>query len=139
MAPRPWSGQASLVLLAGEPGIGKATLSQQFAAYAARQGDDVALAARPTGFADDDRYRLLSAVTAFLCAASMAQPPLIVVEDLHDADGGTLDLLTHLARNLLFVQEIARHLVEAGLLVPQLVAWSRSGAAPLVARGSVSG
>jgi hypothetical protein len=49
---------------------------------------------------DDDRYRLLHAVSSFLRSGSMVQPLLIMLEDLHDADGGTLDMLTHVARNL---------------------------------------
>ena len=32
--------------------------------------------------------------------AARAQPLLLVLEDLHDADRGTLDLLLHLARTL---------------------------------------
>ena len=50
--------------------------------------------------AEDDRYRLLQAVTSFLRNAASAQPLAIVLEDLHDADKGTLDLLTYLSRNL---------------------------------------
>jgi tetratricopeptide (TPR) repeat protein len=49
---------------------------------------------------EDDRWRLLQAITGFLRNASHVQPLLIVLEDLHDADRGTLDLLLHLARNL---------------------------------------
>ena len=50
--------------------------------------------------AEDDRFRLLQAVTSFLRNAADAQPLAIVLEDLHDADKGTLDLLTYLSRNL---------------------------------------
>jgi hypothetical protein len=53
----------------------------------------------PTGDPDEERYRLLQAVTNFLCNAAKIQPLLIVLEDLHDADRGTLDLLLHLSRN----------------------------------------
>jgi len=49
---------------------------------------------------EDDRWRLLQAVTSFLRNAAAVQPLLIVLEDLHDADRGTLDLLVHLSRNL---------------------------------------
>ena len=55
---------------------------------------------RPAGDPEDDRWRLLQAVTAFLRNASTVQPLLIVLEDLHWADRGTLDLLLHVARNL---------------------------------------
>ena len=50
--------------------------------------------------ADDDRYLLLQTVISFLRNASNAQPLAIVLEDLHDADSGTLDMLTYLSRNL---------------------------------------
>lgn len=54
----------------------------------------------PTGDPGDDRYRLLHAVATFLRNASAAKPLLLVLEDLHDADHGTLDMLTYLSRNL---------------------------------------
>jgi tetratricopeptide (TPR) repeat protein len=43
---------------------------------------------------------LLQAVSDFLGNAANVQPMLIVLEDLHDADRGTLDMLTHVSRNL---------------------------------------
>jgi predicted ATPase len=49
---------------------------------------------------DQDRYRLLQAVVSFLRNASTVQPLMIMLEDLHDADGGTLDMLSHVTRNL---------------------------------------
>ena len=49
---------------------------------------------------EEDRYRLLQAVSSFLRNASSVQPLLIVLEDLHDADSGTLDMLKHVARGL---------------------------------------
>lgn len=49
---------------------------------------------------EGERFRLLNAVTGFLRNAASVQPLLIVLEDIHDADQGTLDLLTYLARNL---------------------------------------
>ena len=49
---------------------------------------------------DQDRYRLLQAVVSFLRNASTVQPLMIMLEDLHDADDGTLDMLSHVARNL---------------------------------------
>ncbi len=54
----------------------------------------------PPGDPEDDRYRLLQAVAEFLRNASAVQPLLIVLEDLHDADRGTLDMLTHAARSM---------------------------------------
>jgi predicted ATPase len=55
---------------------------------------------RPPGDPEEDRWRLLQAVSGFLRNASTVQPLLLVLEDLHWADQGTLDLLVHLARNL---------------------------------------
>ena len=54
----------------------------------------------PPGDPEEERYRLLQAVADFLRNAAAAQPLLVVLEDLHDADRGTLDLLHHVARNL---------------------------------------
>jgi tetratricopeptide (TPR) repeat protein len=49
---------------------------------------------------EEERYRLLQAVTDFLSNAAAVQPMMVVLEDLHDADKGTLDMLTHVSRNL---------------------------------------
>src|SRR5262249_51346605 len=62
--------------------------------------DRLSIEVRPPGDPDDDRWRLLQAVTAFFRNAASVQPILIVLEDLHWADRGTLDLLLHVARNL---------------------------------------
>ena len=43
---------------------------------------------------------MLQAATDFLRSAAAQSPLLLVLEDLHDADRGTLDLLLYLARNL---------------------------------------
>jgi tetratricopeptide (TPR) repeat protein len=42
----------------------------------------------------------MQAVNEFLSNAASVQPILVVLEDLHDADKGTLDMLTHVSRNL---------------------------------------
>jgi DNA-binding CsgD family transcriptional regulator len=52
------------------------------------------------GNPDEDRWRLLGAVADFLRQIAIEQPLLLVLEDLHDADRGTLDLLLFVARNL---------------------------------------
>jgi tetratricopeptide (TPR) repeat protein len=49
---------------------------------------------------EEERYRLLQGVSEFLTNAANVQPMLIVLEDLHDADKGTLEMLTHVSRNL---------------------------------------
>jgi hypothetical protein len=150
------SGQGGLVMVVGEPGIGKTSLIEQLATYAtvrggrtlvghcyeegslslpylpfvealrsyvlAREPDglrqdlgsgagDVArivseirdrlnVELPPTGAPEDDRWRLLQAVCGFIRNAASVQPLVMVLEDLHDADRGTLDLLLHLSRNL---------------------------------------
>ncbi|HLF09172.1 MAG TPA: protein kinase [Dehalococcoidia bacterium] len=62
--------------------------------------DRVNVELRSPGDPEDDRWRLFQSVTSFLRNASQVQPLLLVVEDLHWADRGTLDLLLHVARNL---------------------------------------
>jgi len=151
------SGQGALVMVVGEPGIGKTSLCEQLATYAAIRGGrtlvghcyeegslsipylpfveamrsyvlarepeqvrtelgsgagDVArivsevqerLRVEPSpggGDSQDERYRLLQAVTSFLRNAAGMQPLVIVLEDLHDADRGTLEMLLHLSRAL---------------------------------------
>jgi len=150
------SGQGSLAMVVGEPGIGKTSLCEQLATYVAVRGgralvghcyeegslsfpylpfveamrsyvltrepnglrsdlgsgaadvarliseisDALQVELRPPGDAEDDRWRLLQAVSTFLRNASSVQPLLIVLEDLHDAERGTIDLLLHLARSL---------------------------------------
>ena len=150
------SGQGSLVMVVGEPGIGKTSLCEQLATYVALRGgtalvghcyeegslslpylpfvealrsyvlarepealqadlgtgaaevarivseirDRVAIETRPPGDPEEERWRLLQAVTGFLRNAAGVQPLMVVLEDLHGADRGTLDLLVHLARHL---------------------------------------
>jgi DNA-binding CsgD family transcriptional regulator/tetratricopeptide (TPR) repeat protein len=55
---------------------------------------------RPPSDPEEDRWRLLQAATDLLHSAAAHQPLVVVLEDLHDADRGTLDLLLYLARNL---------------------------------------
>ena len=150
------SGHGSLVMVVGEPGIGKTSLCEQLGTYAtlrggttlighcyeegslslpylafveamrsyvlAREPDDLKkdlgsgasdvarivsevrdrLQVEPSEASDpeQDRYRLMQSVTSFLTNAASVQPLVIVLEDLHDADPGTLDMLTHVSRNL---------------------------------------
>jgi tetratricopeptide (TPR) repeat protein len=151
------SGEGSLAMVVGEPGIGKTSVCEQLATYVALRGgkalaghcyeegslslpylpfveamrsyvlarepealrSDLGTAAgdvarivsevtdrvpgvelRPAGDPEDDRWRLLQSVTSFLRNASNVQPLFILLEDLHDADRGTLDLLVHLSHNL---------------------------------------
>ncbi|HEU0075337.1 MAG TPA: AAA family ATPase, partial [Dehalococcoidia bacterium] len=150
------SGQGGLVMVVGEPGIGKTALCEQLATYVSIRGgrtlvghcyeegslslpylafveamrtyvlardpdglksdlgtgaadvarivsevrDRVQVELRDASDPEDDRWRLLQSVTTFLRNAASVQPLVIVLEDLHWADRGTLDLLQHVARNL---------------------------------------
>jgi tetratricopeptide (TPR) repeat protein/archaellum biogenesis ATPase FlaH len=150
------SGQGALMMVMGEPGIGKTALCEQLATYVTLRGGktlvghcyeegslslpylafveamrsyvlsrevkdlreelgtgaaDVArivseirerlkVKPRPQKDPEEERYRLLQAVTGFLTSAAGVQPLLVVLEDLHDADKGTLDMLTHVSRHL---------------------------------------
>ena len=49
---------------------------------------------------EEERFRLFQAFASFLRNASRAQALCVVLEDLHDADKGTMEMLVHLARNL---------------------------------------
>jgi tetratricopeptide (TPR) repeat protein len=150
------SGQGALMMVVGEPGIGKTALSEQLATYVTLRGGrtlvghcyeegslslpylafvealrsyvlsrevrdlreelgtgaaDVArivseirerlkVKPRPPGDPEEERYRLMQAVTGFLSNAATVQPLMVVLEDLHDADKGTLDMLMHVSRHL---------------------------------------
>ncbi|HEX3246971.1 MAG TPA: AAA family ATPase, partial [Chloroflexota bacterium] len=151
------SGQGGLVMVVGEPGIGKTSVVEQLATYAAVRGGrtlvghcyeegslslpylpfvesmrsyvcerepeplreelgsgavDVARVVSeirerigveprpPGGDPEEERWRLLHATTSFLRNAAAVQPMVLVLEDLHWADHGTLELLLHLARSL---------------------------------------
>jgi class 3 adenylate cyclase/tetratricopeptide (TPR) repeat protein len=147
-------GHGGVVMLAGEPGLGKTRLAEELAHQAARQGCDVlwghcfdgewtppytpfaeiiealTLAADPEELRldlgsggpplaqlvpairkvlpnlaepvplqpDEERFRLLDAAVHLLTARSERRPLLVMVEDLHWADRGTVALLRHLAR-----------------------------------------
>ena len=150
------SGQGALMMVVGEPGIGKTEVCHQLSTYVTLRGSrtlvghcyeegslslpylafvealrsyvlsrevkdlreelgtgaaDVArivseirekLKVKPRlkGDPEEERYRLMQAVTGFLSNAATVQPILVVLEDLHDSDKGTLDMLTHVSRHL---------------------------------------
>ncbi len=148
------AGQGGLVLVGGEPGIGKTRLVEEVAEQAAREGATVAWGHCYEGewtppyapFAealeavlvhtdadelradlgsggpalgqlvpkfrtvvpdlaeavplppDEERFRLLDAVTQYLIARSERSPMLVCLDDLHWADRGSIGMLRHLAR-----------------------------------------
>jgi archaellum biogenesis ATPase FlaH len=150
------SGQGALMMVVGEPGIGKTAICDQLRTYVSLRGgkallghcyeegslslpylafveamrsyvlsrevkdlreelgtgaadvarivsevrDRLKVKPRPKGDPEEERYRLMQAVTGFLSNAAKVQPLLVVLEDLHDSDKGTLDMLTHVSRNL---------------------------------------
>jgi DNA-binding CsgD family transcriptional regulator len=150
------SGQGALMMVTGEPGIGKTALCEQLAAWVSQHGGhtlvgycyeegsrslpylafiealrpyvvsreaaalqkelgpgaaDLAriipeirerLKVEPRIYKDPDegRYQLMQAVTDFLSRSASIQPLLMILEDLHDADKGTLDMLTYVTRHL---------------------------------------
>jgi len=150
------SGNGALMMVVGEPGIGKTAICEQLSTYATlhngktlvghcyEEGSlslpylafieamrsyvltretrelrrelgtgaaDVArivseireklkVKPKPSESPEEERYRLFQAVTGFLTNAATVQPLLIILEDLHDADKGTLEMLTHVSRNL---------------------------------------
>ena len=150
------SGQGALMMVVGEPGIGKTALCEQISTYVTLRGGktlvghcyeegslslpylafveamrsyvlsretrdlrkelgtgaaDVArivsevreklkVEPKPSESPEEERYRLMQAVTSFLTNAAKVQPLLIILEDLHDSDKGTLEMLTHISRNL---------------------------------------
>jgi eukaryotic-like serine/threonine-protein kinase len=150
------SGNGGLVMVVGEPGIGKTALTGQLATYVAMRGgralhgncyeegslslpylpfveamrsyvldhdadalrselgnnapyvakivsevrEKMSVEVPPGGDPEDERWRLLQGVTTFLKNAASVQPLMLLLEDLHWSDRGTLDLLNHLGRNL---------------------------------------
>jgi len=150
------AGHGGLVMLVGEPGIGKSRTIEEFAEQA-RSGGALVLAGRCfegewappyapfaeaiAGYAkdaapdvlqadlgygappiarlvpslrerlpdigepvplnpDEERFRLLDAVSQFILATSARAPVVLVLDDLHWADGGTIAMLSHVARFL---------------------------------------
>ncbi|GAB2828743.1 BTAD domain-containing putative transcriptional regulator [Actinocorallia aurea] len=121
-------GAGRMVLLEGEAGIGKTSVAEAGAARArevrvvwARTVEDLAapalwlweqiladlgLPARQAPAADDGadpavaRFRMLEGTTRALLAAARERPLLLVLEDLHWADAGSLQVLRLLAARL---------------------------------------
>jgi hypothetical protein len=52
------------------------------------------------GDPEEDRWRLLQAVTRLLRNLADGRPLALVIEDLHQADRGTLDLLVHMSQRI---------------------------------------
>ena len=126
-----WGGvqmhrERRIALVAGEPGVGKTRLAQQFGSAALHQGATVLLgrcseeplapfepftealgqagiaeALRPGSGTDDAgaRHRLFDAVDSALAELAARAPLLLVIDDFHWADRGTLLLTSFLLRS----------------------------------------
>ena len=150
------AGKGSLIMIAGEPGIGKTAICEQLSAYIISRGgqtlwghcyeegslslpylafieamrffvldreadelmnelgsgaSDIArivseiseklnIEPREAQNPDEDRYRLMQAVSSFLTNAAAGKPLCVILEDLHDADKGTLEMLSYVSRNV---------------------------------------
>ena len=122
--------RSAVVVVRGEAGVGKSRLAEEFVAAARRAGTRAvavaareysdapyapigeafeALGVRPLGDSEaqpadggDAKLRRFSLFAAHLAAAANAQPHglAFVVEDVHWADGGTIEVLRFLARRL---------------------------------------
>jgi hypothetical protein len=150
-------GEGSLVLLVGEPGIGKTRLASDFASEAAARGAVVTwgraweaggapalwpwieamrpLAAATAGATDaerariaplarllpelagceapkpasdpaQDRFRLFEAVAAFLSLVARERPLVVLLDDVHVADVGSLSLLRFVARKMMHASRV---------------------------------
>ena len=151
-----FAGRGSVVMLVGEPGIGKTRTTQELETYARMRGAKVAwgraheasgapayypwtqagrdygaqvtsdlftdqlrnhavelqrlfpnirarfpgLPEPPPADSEEAQFALFDAFCAFLRAAALATPLVLVLDDLHWADRPTLRLLTHLAREI---------------------------------------
>ena len=145
------SAQGALVLLVGEPGIGKTRLANDFASEALARGARVTWgrawevggapaywpwiealrpfaavtagasevertriaplahllpelegcpAPQPAADPAQDRFRLFDAVASFLALAARERPLVVLLDDVHVADTGSLALLHFVARSL---------------------------------------
>jgi hypothetical protein len=125
---RALTGHGSLVLVTGEAGIGKSTLVASAAEEAVRGGArllsgacwegegapgywpwvqvvrQLAPGATPQSLAGADAaaFQLYDAVTALLVHASRERPAVVVLEDLHWADAGSLRLLEFVVQHAWF-------------------------------------
>jgi len=86
-----------MVMLAGEPGIGKTRLAQELARDAQNRGAQVRCAST-VGLVPRTGRR--SSITTFLKKVNRSQQLLLVLDDLHWADESSLLLLEFLAREI---------------------------------------
>jgi len=110
------TGNRRLVLLSGEAGLGKTRLLREFAlavgasggvVHYGRSDEEVSrtygawrdalgpMIDEPTP--GEDQFTMFARITERLCSAADEHPMLLVLDDLHWADRGTLQLLRHVA------------------------------------------
>ena len=84
----------------------------------------------PIGDPATDRYRLFEAVATLLGTIAASAPLLIVLDDLHWADPGTLQLLRHLARSPLSARARILGAYRLGEPLPAALESAVDGAGP---------
>jgi predicted ATPase len=90
-----YARHADAETLRRDPGIGAAPIARVVAAVRERLPDvPEPMPLQP----DEERFRLLDAVSQFLIATATRVPIVLVLDDLHWADKGTLAMLRHVAR-----------------------------------------
>jgi DNA-binding CsgD family transcriptional regulator len=93
---RPYVRECDPIQLSQDLGGGAAEVARLFPEIR----DRLPVELRPPGDPEEDRWRLFQAMSDLLRSVATHQPLLLVLEDLHWADRGTLDLLLHLARTV---------------------------------------
>jgi DNA-binding winged helix-turn-helix (wHTH) protein len=108
-------GQARVLLIAGEAGIGKTRLLEKLGALGTAHGARVLATRYGAGqpapsfwpLAQDleqhddlARFRLFDAITGFLRAASLDQPLVLMLDDVQLADTASLALIKYLVRHM---------------------------------------
>jgi class 3 adenylate cyclase/tetratricopeptide (TPR) repeat protein len=102
-------GPARLVLISGEPGIGKSRFLREYAADVAGAGGrtvavhctrrDALSPLSPFGAVMDEMPQTPAAAAAWVASQSEVAPLLVIIEDIHWADPSTLEVADLLSRS----------------------------------------
>jgi tetratricopeptide (TPR) repeat protein/transcriptional regulator with XRE-family HTH domain len=103
---RPQSGtpfaplfEAFARLYAGAPAPARAGIAERWPSLATLLPDELAPGPTPARAAADEAQRLYRAATGFVREIAAVHPVALLVDDLHWADGGSLELFAYLARH----------------------------------------